>query len=410
MIIFMIITMPYRAKVMAIGTVILAVHLAALNARLNQPLLIDEGYHFNQIQRFISGNWTLNPELSVVPGYHFVLFLLSRALNVSGLVSIKVLSFLISIISIPVFFKIAHSIDPKNAVVKTLQFSFLPVMFPFFSLLYSDIFSLTLVLLSLYLLQKNHTALSSIIGLVSIAVRQTNIVWFVFIYMLFYIKRYGLRISWSNLKAYLLRNVYAVAGLIIFLMFVYFNGGIVTGARSMQPAGFFSPVNIYFLLFLFTPLFLPSNLCYLPKILAFFEKHKLAIISAITVGCMFFLYTFNNSHPWNQYTFFLRNQLLILFTGSLSYKLLFYTVAVFSLLTLCVTRLLAKEYYLLYPAVVVSLAPLWLIEQRYYFIPLALFLLFRKANDNRIEYISTFYFLAVSLFLFEGMLRLRFFL
>jgi len=399
-----------RPSLVAISAFVLVLHLGAVMLRSGQTPLIDEGYHFDQIGRFLSGNWTLNLELSLVPGFHFLIFLITKLFGISDFSSVRIISFLLSFASVPIFYLAAKHIDPQNVIPKTAQFAFLPIVFPFFSLVYSDVFSLTLLLLSLLFSLKDKPTLSALIGIFSLAVRQTNIVWFVFILILSYVNRKGFAFSLKNIVNFLLSHFMFLVGIILFGEFAYLNQGIVTGARIMQPSGGFFPSNIYFLLFLFTPLFLPFVIGNFTKILLFVQKKKSLLIPIIVVVYFFYMATFTNSHPWNHYTFFLRNKLLILFTSNVLYKTIFFAVMVISLLSLAVTKLYKKSFYLFYPATLLFLAPLWLVEQRYFFVPLTFFLLFKNASNIKVEWIAFVYFVVMSLIFYVGILRLWFFL
>jgi alpha-1,2-glucosyltransferase len=63
-----------------------------------------------------------------------------------------------------------------------------------------------------------------------------------------------------------------------------------------------------------------------------------------------------------------------------------------------------KAFLLLYPATVLALLPIWMIEQRYYLAPFTLFLLFRKAEAPWLEWILTLW-LAILSFLILGGIR-----
>jgi len=65
-------------------------------------------------------------------------------------------------------------------------------------------------------------------------------------------------------------------------------------------------------------------------------------------------------------------------------KSLYFLPIAYSILSLCVTPLKSRSFYLLYPFTILFLIPLPLIEIRYEFIPLALFLLFKEPDSERI--------------------------
>jgi len=61
---------------------------------------------------------------------------------------------------------------------------------------------------------------------------------------------------------------------------------------------------------------------------------------------------------------------------------------------------LREHWWLLYPFTVLFLLPAWLIEQRYYLIPLALFLLARKPVSIHVERVQVGLFMVMSIALF----------
>jgi len=81
---------------------------------------------------------------------------------------------------------------------------------------------------------------------------------------------------------------------------------------------------------------------------------------------------------------FFRNWLLWDMLRSPFNKCLYFLPMAYSILSLCVTPLVRKSFYLLYPFAVLFLIPLSLIDIRYGFIPLALFLIFKKPDSERI--------------------------
>ena len=124
-----------------------------------------------------------------------------------------------------------------------------------------------------------------------------------------------------------------------------------------------------------------------------------------------FLLTFRNTHPYNvDWTdYFIRNRLLVFFSQGLMHKILFFVPVALAFLYLCAARLKQTAFYALYPATVLYLAPSWLIEQRYYIPPVVLFLLFRERDEERIEWIMTVVWAAISLSLLYVIERGKFF-
>jgi len=109
------------------------------------------------------------------------------------------------------------------------------------------------------------------------------------------------------------------------------------------------------------------------------------------------MFTFVNDHPYNNNwsSYYIRNKILIYFTSTVVLKTLFFIPIAYSILSISVTKLHRKSFYILYPTTLIYLFPSWLIEQRYYLIPFILFILFKKEESKFVEYLTiTFYVLA----------------
>ena len=81
-----------------------------------------------------------------------------------------------------------------------------------------------------------------------------------------------------------------------------------------------------------------------------------------------------------------------------------------ALLSLSVTLLRERTHYLIYPFAVFSLLPAWQIEQRYYLLPLMLFLLFRVQRSTLFEWSLIVYLATCTGILFVGISRGAYFL
>jgi hypothetical protein len=200
-------------------------------------------------------------------------------------------------------------------------------------------------------------------------------------------------------------------GIIIFGLFVLVNGSMVIGKGADQYFPTFLYFgNTYFCLFMFFFLFLPLNISNRHKIHNLIKTNPWVIVG-IFAFFIFYLLTFNQLSPQNLkggerlINYFLRNEILITFTSSIWLKILFFIPVVYSLLSIAITPLYKKSYYLLYPFTVLSFIPIWQIFPRYSIIPLILFILFKETNSKLIEYSTTAIWVVLSIFLFYGTLH-----
>ena len=364
-------------------------------------LLSDEGFNFRQITRFVKGDFNMEPGINMIPGYHAVVAIAMRLFQKAGPFSARFISVWISILSVVVFYLLTWKLYQRPSLTRTFQYAFFPLLFPFFALIYTDILALLLVLLAFYLILWKRYTLAGLVGILSVLARTNNIVWFAFLYVFAYYDNY--RLDWRSFPKSLRQTWIFWAGFFLFLIFLITNQGIAITDKSVQPSFQFQTGNVFFLLFLFFFLFLPLNLSNFPAIVWFIRRHIWLVLGIIAgVGLLYFI-TFENTHPYNQVypNYYLRNKLLMHVTASLQLKSLFFLPVTYALLSLAVTALTEKRFYWLYPFAVLSLVPFWLIEPRYFFVPLSLFILFKTERARWVEWLTIgMYILLSVIFLF----------
>jgi alpha-1,2-glucosyltransferase len=364
-------------------------------------LLSDEGFNFRQITRFVKGDFSMEPGINMIPGYHAVVAIAMRAFQKEGPFSARFISVWISILSVVVFCLLSWKLYQRPSLTRTFQYAFFPLLFPFFALIYTDILALLLVLLAFYLILWKRYTLAGLVGILSVLARTNNITWFAFLYVMVYYENY--RLDWRSFPKSLRQTWVYWVGFGLFLIFLIANQGIAITDKSVQPSFQFQTGNVFFLLFLFFFLFLPLNIANFPTIVQFIRQHIWLFLAIIAgVGLLYFL-TFENTHPYNQVypNYYLRNKLLMHVTASLVLKSLFFLPVVYGLLSLAVTTLTEKRFYWLYPFAVLSLVPFWLIEPRYFFVPLSLFILFKTERARWVEWLTIgIYMLLSVIFLF----------
>jgi alpha-1,2-glucosyltransferase len=145
-------------------------------------LYADEEVHYDQIARFARGDLSLNPALTTLPGYHALLGLIGYVTGVTNIPFMRFLSFLIGLATIGVFGLISRELYRDAGFLRVLQLAFLPILFPFFFLLYTDVLSLLFVLLAFFFILRERPTLAAVMSLAGVLVRQTNIVWLLFFF------------------------------------------------------------------------------------------------------------------------------------------------------------------------------------------------------------------------------------
>jgi alpha-1,2-glucosyltransferase len=353
----------------------------------------DETAHATQISYYIKGEYVKLNSLTVPPTYHLIVAMICKSIGVTSLPSIRLVNMiLLFILFIPIVY-----ILTKN-YYKTLQSFFFPTLFLYFVLIYTDIFSTILILISFYLMTKERYIWSAVVGTLALFVRQNNIVWFAFIITYDYFKDDGEEDTWNWKKL-----IPYICGGLLFVAFIYFSGGVVQGDSSHHPITIHFG-NIWMFLFTFFLCFLPYSLSVLPKL-----KNKIKeswennycifisiVLTLITIGVMLF----RNTHEYNQIKTAWFNELLIAIDNHMFIRLIYLAIIILSVLVLWVTEFDSWHHYLLYFFTPIYLMLSWMIEVRYYFIPMLLFIIFMKYDNPKIERMATVYNILIALLWF----------
>jgi alpha-1,2-glucosyltransferase len=366
----------------------------------NCNLLVDENDSYKQIQTFREFRYELE-EISAMPTYFYVMAMLSKLAGNGVVGAVRAITLLFSFITIGVFYLCAKIMSPKKSAIKTLQFVFLPVLFIFFFLLYTEVFSLLFVLLAFYYVLKKNYLVAGVFGIISMAVRQNNVMWLAFISVFIYVEANGFTFSMALAKEHLRKTWVFVLGFILFVAFVIWNGGVAIGDADKHP-GKLSVGNIYFSLFTFVVIFLPLVIAKLKEIWLLLKSNKAAQLFVFVSALLFYLF-FKCDHPYNNIDadFFLRNMMLSFFMQNTLLQWVFFAISLLGALCLMTIKLHEKEYYLMYAFAVLFLLPSWLIDVRYYIIPLVLFVLFKKESNKYVEHVTIIYFLVMSAWLLK---------
>jgi len=382
-------TRPYLWHVLVL-LLVLAILLAEFAYMSQASLLSDESFNFRQISRFLRRDYSMEPLMNVIPGYHALVALALAVVGKQGAFSARLVSLAISTATVTLFYLLTWKVYARPSLARTLQFTTLPLFFPFFALIYTDMLALLLVLGAFYLALYKYYNLAGLVGILSILARTNNIAWFAFLYAFSYYNLYGL-----DLRQFVpsLRRTWAFwLGFALCLFFMIYNGGIAIGDKLSQPMFKLETGNLSFLLFVSALLLLPLNLASLPDIYRLIAARRwvLPLILLLCAG-LFLLY--HNTHPFNNVypEYYPRNELLMRLETDLPLRVIYFGLSAFAMLNLAATPLAQVRFYWLYPFTLLSLLPIWLIEPRYYFVPLSLFLLFRTERQGWAEWLQVAY-------------------
>ena len=391
-------TMQQRLSLLLVMTVIGVCFLAARTMEGRA----DESAHYAQIERYVAGNYATGSEtVAQTGGFHASAMIFARLTGGATKEDIRLFVLLISGATMLLFWSLVRSFEPQASTMRTLQFVFFPLLFPFWFLIYTDVYALLWLLLAILALTQDRVHVSGILMIVSVLVRQTYIVWLALLGL------WTVTVA-APLRQLATRGTSFGIGVGFFLLFVVANGGVAIGDRGSNPDFVFHTENLLFMLLCFFAMFLPLILSTLPQI-ARLPPALLVGVLLSSVGLYFG--TFRVDHPYNiGLNYFVRNALLETITASTSAGVVTSVAIALAVLSLCVIRLRQPGQYLIYPFAVFSVMPSWLIEQRYYLPAFALFMLFRESASPRVERALLAVNVVMALSLFVGITEGWFFL
>lgn len=369
----------------------------------------DENIHRYQIEKFINGEYDLHPNLTTIPAYHALLALAGKAFGASSISFFRFINFLISFFALVLFLKTAKILDSESSHLKTLELYMLPILFPFWYLIYTDALSFFMVMGMLYFLFAGSKNSSAFFGIGSYLVRQMNVIWFLFLFVLDYLEEKE-KFLWKDFFARVFRNKLFIFGTLLFVVFLVWNRGIAIGDKVQHPANRLYFGNIFvFLIYSFFA-FLPLHIANFQRVFSLIKKHR-EIVFVLGVLYVVILFT-QFAHKYNQpeYVFYIHNIFLKLLRESMFWKTIFFIPAVYALLSHITFPLLKKHYSSLYLFSILALAPSWLVDPRYFIVPSALFLLLRKTQARIFEYAQITMYVILSAAVFLGIAQERFFL
>ncbi|OIO55520.1 hypothetical protein AUJ46_00950 [Candidatus Peregrinibacteria bacterium CG1_02_54_53] len=383
----------------------------------DSPLLYDEVFHFQRIEKLLTGSIELRDWGVMLPGYHL---LLTGLLKLSGSASVSMarfISLLFSLTACAGAFLAARSLHKSSALLRTIEIATLPILLPFFPLLYTDTLSLALVLFALAAVLRKRALLSGAFFMCAVLVRQNNVLWGPLLLALALqdeptwhitsiepLRWFGAvlhRFSqpaalWSLLRT----GWFFLVPVALFALFIVIAGraSLNPDLASAHPFPSFSLGNVFFTLSLFTVLFIPLVGVRARSLPGLLQRPWVLVILVI----LFILFSvgFYVDHPANSETGRLRDAILMAAAAGGAQGFLFWCTGALGLLTIFVTPLERRIFLLLYPLALLYLGGSWLIEIRYAIVPLVLFLLVRRPLSWRLEVSQVIFNLMLCLWVF----------
>ncbi len=457
------------ALIIVIVMTVLVWQFAVMYTHIQKPL-VDEPTYANRIYQILQGEQFFDRAIPASPAYMLIIagmvYLEGKihavlpwfpVIDGQSISLLRANSLILSFACVILFFLVANAVViPGSSALRILQFLFFPILFPFFPLVYTDVTSLLFILIAIALMAKKHYHWAGLAACIAVVIRQTAIVWLVFLALLVLISVYenlpassswaqsGQRQPWrfyvqkirSHWESFLRPISTYVLGCIACIVFVFLNGSVALGDAAKHPFPYFGTGNIFYFLFLAFFLFLPLCIRRARDVLLLCRQGRVQVFLII----LFLVYwlTFHVSHPYNlapvvqefwrnfdtmtflrtghvpniggHSSYYLRNNILVYFDTNSIRKLFFFLPAAYAAVFLISTPLQKSIYRLLYVFTILVLLPSWLIETRYSFVPFTLFLLWRVQESRKMEILLLLYWVGGSLFLFHGIAANNFFL
>jgi alpha-1,2-glucosyltransferase len=406
-----------RSNLLFLSSIVFVLQGCAFLLIKDHAMMSDEGWHYVKIQRFTGGDFSGPIFFS---GYHLLMSIFQHVFQSSHIFMIRLCTWALGLLSIVAFYKCqqaASDISPRGfakgqaqGLCGMMQYAFFPILFPFFFLIFTDVPSMLFVLLGLYAALKKNINLSALFGFISMWIRINNVIWCLFFFLFLYVQENGFRYVKKRFvnhlkKGWLFLIIFTACGVAVIMS----KGQLNEDAR-MHPVSLHLG-NLYFMCFVFFVMFLPLHITNASKVINLVSRHSWIWLLAFMLF-FFYMFTFVNDHPYNSISpdFYLRNKILISVTSQNICKIMFFVPIAYSILSLAVTPLRQRGFYMMYPISALFVSASWLVDPRYYLIPFVLFLVFREKYSLKVEIPMTGYHMVLSAVIFYLMNNHHFFL
>ncbi|CAH1153548.1 unnamed protein product [Phaedon cochleariae] len=390
--------------------------------------IVDEKFHIPLGMSYCKFNfYEWDPKVTTLPGLYMISSLILGPLKLCSTYWLRFTSLGASLVNMVLFYVLFKKYEKNewSNILSALTMALIPPVYFFSLVYYTDIVSLTMILVMIVAYEKNCHFLASIFGFASVLCRQNNIIWVGLVggrYVLTnlhsiimekstrkYVSEGTERIErfthtqtpWSSvmqlvcqpkmlldlpLKFWLNTSSYG-AVLLSFMIFLIINGSIVVGDKTAHEATIHIPQLFYFSLF--SMIFAwPHFVGEVINFTKFARRHKLMLIISLLLGIIIVLKN-TIAHPYmladnRHYSFYVWNR----FYGKYAFfRFAMIPVYIFAWYVIIKTLYNKNDatYILLYlPCVIVVLITQKLIDFRYYFVPYILFRLRVKNNTNSV--------------------------
>jgi len=352
---------------------------------------MDEALHAHQISNFLRGDFSLYSRLEMFPTFHFLFALWAKLWRSDAAQTLRSFSFCWDLALFVVLWRAVEKEKPQE---RTWMLIFLPLLFPFLLLVYTDIPALVFLVAAFSAAKNTRPVLSCLSLSLACAFRQNHLSWFPF-FMLMCAHFEGTRFADVPRKYW-----YFIVSFSLFLAICYFQGGVSLHVPPGVANVPFHPGNIIFLLALLPCIFLPLIAEHAGRIRS--ELRSAKIVCLVCLAIVWSFVSFAAPHPFNHFAGHLRTYFFIALDYDPLIKIAFAALTGAGALFLLVLPIERRVKLVLILSSFISLYPLKLIEVRYFFPPLILGVLLMEAPKSKYARMQICYGAALSLLMFYG--------
>jgi alpha-1,2-glucosyltransferase len=388
------------------GAYALCAWYAASMGGSTAAMRLDEYTHFTQIELFRHGDFrVLSDALTTIPGYHFLIAVLLKIFGADSFSATRLINSLFGLPAVIAFYCLRRDTVGRDDWLATAQFAVLPIFMLFIFMVQTDVLALALMLWAFWAAGRQHHWLAGACVLAAMCVRQNYVFW---IGLLAWPSVWTL---WQQRSAAALvkcvREVlpYIVVGG-VFVVYWIVNGSVSLShaQTAMHPDFALHTGNLFYLMFVGMLLLPFACMASWRQFIADVRSRPWRILVPLVLATLY-LGTFKVDHPYNLLQPpDLRDALLIRTRESALWYCGFGLVAVFGGIGLLWQKLLTKDAVAFWVVTALFLSLHWLIEQRYYLLPVSLLLAWRVPQSVTVERATLALWAPLAVLLFWGMM------
>ena len=365
---------------------------------------LDEFDHFEQIQRFRHGIFSPFVEtLTTIPGYHLVVAALLRLVGGDSFAAARLVTSVFGLFAVVGFHRLRSDAVGHEDYLATAQFAVLPIFFLFAFMVQTDAASLALTLWAAWAAGRQRHWLAGFFLLAAEGMRQNNVLWLALLAWPIVGRIGHTRAGLAGFAQRILPYALAAAA---FVAYWAGHGSVVLarGQLSAHPDFSLHSGNLFYLMFLGAILFVFPCVDSWLRFVASVRQRPWLIAVPLGLAAAY-LATFKVDHPFNLIQPpDLRDWLLMRTQASTLWYCGFGAVAVFGGLGLLWQKLLTRDTAVFWAVTALFVSLSWLIEQRYYLIPYALFMAWRAPQPEWAERATLALWAPLAVLLFWGMM------